>query len=194
MSLDKKPKGNPNWVPGKSGNPDGRPAGAKSLKSILKVAATLSEKKRHPVDELIRIADKAEQAASHVIITKSGATSWKIGEIVRRDEFTALNAQVKDGNLAEAKTIPGGNTELAAKIWADLLTYCEPKKKAVETAPEKPTTPEESKAAADAAMKYLQDLENGNADKDAGGTGSDQTRVGARTPEVPFETSTEEDL
>lgn len=194
MSLDKKPTGNPNWSKGKSGNPSGRPVGAKSLKSLLKVAATLAEKKRHPVDELIRLADKAEQAASHVIITKPGATSWRVGEIVDRLEFTALNAQVKNGNLAEAKTIPGGDSDLAAKIWADLLRYCEPQKKAVESAPEKPTTPEESKAAADAAMKYLQDLENGNADKDAGGTGSDQARVGARTPEVPFETSTEEDL
>lgn len=194
MSLDKKSKGNPNWTPGKSGNPDGRPVGSKSIKSILKVAATLSEKKRHPVEELIRIADKAEKAASHVIITKAGATSWRIGEIVSREEFTALNAQVKDGNLAEAKTIPGGNTELAAKIWADLLKYCEPQKKAVETAPEKPTTPEESKAAADAAMKYLQDLENGTTIRESGTESSHSSGMADRTFKVSPETGTEEDL
>lgn len=194
MSLDKKPKGNPNWQKGKSGNPDGRPAGVKSLKSILKVAATLSEKKRHPVDELIRIADKVEQAASHVIITKSGATSWKIGEIVRRDEFTALNAQIKDGNLAEAKTIPGGNTELAAKIWADLLTYCEPKKKAVETAPEVPKTPQESVENADKLLTEMEEIGNGNTGTNAGTESSNQARLDKWKAKISPEAGSEEDL
>lgn len=194
MSLDKKPKGNPNWAPGKSGNPNGRPVGAKSLKSLLKVAATLAEKKRHPVDELIRLADKAEQAASHVIITKSGATSWRVGEIVRKEELASLNAQIKDGNFAEAKVIPGGNTELAAKIWADLLKYCEPQKKAIESAPEKPTTPEESKAAADAAMQYLKELEDGQSGENFPATSSDTGSVGSREIGLPVETSTAPDL
>src|SRR5581483_11712457 len=101
MSLDRKPKGNPNWVKGKSGNPSGRTAGVKSLKTLLKVATTLGGLKRHPVEELVRIADRAE--------------------------LSSLD----------------GGKELAAKIWADLLKYCEPQKKAVETAPEKPSTPEE---------------------------------------------------
>lgn len=194
MSLDKKGKGNPNWSPGKSGNPNGRPTGAKSLKSILKVAATLFEKKRHPVDELIRIADKAEQAASHVIITKAGSTSWKVGEIVPRDEFTALNAQIKDGDLAEAKIIPGGNTELAAKIWADLLKYCEPQKKPVESAPEKSTTPEESKEAAEATLKLLQELENGQSGENAGTESSNSPSLDGGTPKVSTEASSEDNL
>lgn len=137
MSLDKKPKGNPNWAPGKSGNPHGRPVGAKSIKGILKVAATLADKKRHPVDELIRLADHAELA---------------------------------------------GKNELAADIWRDLLKYCEPQKKAIESLPEKPTTPEES---LENAHKLLEEMESiGNSATHTGATSSDQISLDNGTPEV----------
>lgn len=152
MSLDNKPKGNPNWVPGKSGNPDGRPKGAKSLKGILKVAATLAEKKRHPVEELIRIADHAEN-------------------------FPAT-----------------GGKELAAKIWADLLKYCEPQKKPVETAPEKPTTPEESKKNAEEAMKYLQELENGTSGENPGSASGHPPRMADGSSSLSPEASSTPDL
>jgi hypothetical protein len=184
MSLDKKPKGNPNWGPGKSGNPDGRPKGAKSLKSLLKVAPKLSEKNRHPVDELIRLADKAEQAASQVIITNPGATSWKVGEIVDRNEVLAMNAQIKDGRLVEAKVIPGGDTELAAKIWTDLLQYCEPKKKAVESAPEKPVSPDESVENAGKLLEEMERIANGNPGTNPSAESSNKTSLDNGTPEV----------
>lgn len=195
MSLDKKPKGNPNWQKGKSGNPDGRPVGAKSLKNILKVAATLSGKNRHPVDELIRIADKAEAASSNVVITKPGCTTWKVGEIVSKTEFSAMCAAVRTGEMPEAKAIPGtGGTELAAKIWADLLKYCEPQKKAQEVPPEKPTTPEESKAAADAAMAYLKELEDGSAGENPSSDTGNPPRMAEGASCLSPETSTTSDL
>lgn len=194
MSLDK-PKGNPNWV-GKGGNPNGRPVGAKSLKSLLKVAATLAEKKRHPVDELVRIADKAEQAGAHVVITKPGSTTWKIGDVVLKTELQQINSMMKTGELAEGKALPtaGVGTELAAKIWSDLLKYCEPQKKAVETAPEKPATPEESKRNAEAAAAYLKELEDGNAGENTGAVSSNPTGLDNGTPEVSPQANPETDL
>lgn len=52
-----------------------------------------------------------------------------------------------------------GKIEEAAKIWENLLKYCEPTKKPVEQPPELPTTPEESKAAAEETYKLLEELE-----------------------------------
>lgn len=147
MSLDKKSKGNPNWTPGKSGNPHGRPEGAKSLKGLLKVAANLAGKKRHPVDELVRLADAAELR---------------------------------------------GEKELSAKIWQDLLKYCEPQKKAVETAPEKPTTPDES---LENAQKLLEQMEQiGTTATNTGATSSNQTGLDNGTPEVSPEANSEGDV
>lgn len=195
MSLDHKSPGNPNWVKGKSANPNGRPKHGLNLKTLLKVASTLADKKRHPVEELIRIADKAEAASSNVVITKPGCTSWKAGEIVTKIDFAAMCAAVKNGEMPEAKAIPGvGGTELAAKIWADLLKYCEPQKKPVEVAPEKPTTPEESKAAAESAMAYLQELENGPAGENTRTESSDQIRLGDGETKVSSEEVPEKDL
>lgn len=149
MSLDHKPKGNPNWAPGKSGNPHGRPAGAKSIKGILKVAATLAAKRRHPVDELIRLAD-----------------------------------------VAEAQ----GKKELAADIWRDLLKYCEPQKKAVESAPEKPTTPDESLENAQKLLEQMEQIGNGNSGTNTGATSSDQTGLDTGTPQVSPETNPASDV
>jgi hypothetical protein len=192
MSLDK-PKGNPNWV-GRGGNPNGRPVGAKSLKSLLKVAATLADKKRHPVEELIRIADKAEQAGAHVVITKPGSTTWKIGDVVLRSELQQINSMMKTGEHAEAKVLPtaGVGVELAAKIWADLLKYCEPQKKAVESAPEKPITPDDSIENAEKLLKEMEAI--GNAGTNTHPISSNQTGLDNGTPGVSTEANSEDHL
>ncbi len=152
MSLDHKPKGNPAWTKGKSGNPHGRPAGAKNLKSILKVAATLAEKRRHPVDELIRLADKAEFPA--------------------------------DGSKPDK--------ELASNIWRDLLKYCEPQKKAIEVAPEKPTTPGES---LENAQKLLEEMEQiGNSGTNTSTTSSDTVSLDHGPTDLLTEADSESNL
>ncbi len=152
MSLDQKPKGNPNWQKGKSGHPQGRPAGAKNLKTILKVAATLAGKRRHPVEELIRLADKAEFPA--------------------------------DGSKPDK--------ELASNIWRELLKYCEPQKKAIEVAPEKPTTPGES---LENAQKLLEEMEQiGNAGTNTNTTSSDQTGLASGETSLPTEADSESNL
>ena len=43
---------------GKSGNPTGRPKGVKNAKTLLRTAEILLEKNRHPITELIGIADQ----------------------------------------------------------------------------------------------------------------------------------------
>lgn len=80
--------------------------------------------------------------------------------------------------------------ELAAEIWLKLLSYMEPAKKPVETAPEKPGTPEDSKAAAEAAHHLLQELENDSNREGSSGTPS----VANRKPEIQAEAGSEEDL
>ncbi len=57
-----------------------------------------------------------------------------------------------------------GKIEEAAEIWTNLLRYCEPAKKPIETAPEKRNTPSDSKAAADETFKLLEELENGRSE------------------------------
>ena len=60
MSLDYKPKGNPNWKKGISGNPAGKPRGLQQKKRSLKVGERLTYKhKKNPVDELVWIANQA---------------------------------------------------------------------------------------------------------------------------------------
>lgn len=51
--------------------------------------------------------------------------------------------------------------DLAADIWVKLLQYMEPTKKPVESVPDKPQTPEQSKEAAEATLKLLEELSNG---------------------------------
>lgn len=192
MSLDFHPKGNPRWTKGQSGNPAGRPKGGKALKTVLKVAATLSGLKRHPVEELVRIADKVEKAANSLVITKPGATSYKVGEIVSKIDFETAKAMVKGDNKPEAKPLPGGDNELAAKIWSDLLQYCEPKKKAQEVAPEKPLTPEESKENAEKLLEEMERIADGQSNTSTESSG--QAGLGDGEAQVEAEANSENDL
>lgn len=194
MSLHEKSKGNPEWVKGRSGNPNGRPKNAKSLKTILKVVPTLADKKRNPVEELIRIADKAEKAEGAFIVVDPGCTSWKVGKIVSSAELEITNNAIPaDKKKPQVKVIPGseGGRELAAKIWQDLLRYCEPQKKAQEVAPEAPRTPEESKAAAEEQARLIKELEDGaNGETES----SDPSGLAVGSSSVSPEASSEEDL
>lgn len=71
--------------------------------------------------------------------------------------------------------------ELAAEIWMKLLQYLEPAKKPVESAPEKPTTPEESVKNAEELLKELEDMANaGQSSTSTTESPSNQGSVGDR--------------
>lgn len=131
MSLDEKPRGNPNWKKGTVTNPGGKPRGTKNKKNLVqKVNDRLQYKhKMHPVDQLVSLAVEARM---------------------------------------------NNDRELAAEIWMKLLSYMEPTKKPVEVLPEKPTTPEQSKEAAEAALRMLEEFEHGHRQdaRPAQGTGN----------------------
>lgn len=158
MSLDQKPKGNPNWKKGQSANPQGKPRGVKHKKTLMdKVNERLKFKhKVHPVDQLVSIALQAR-----------------------------LNASPMNKDL-----------ELAADIWLKLLQYMEPTKKPVESAPEKPQTPEQSREAAEAALKLMEELSDGKTSEYKRGTegSSDPSSLGTGTIDIQAETSSEKDL
>jgi hypothetical protein len=154
MSLDSKNKGNPNWGPGKSGNPYGRPRGGTNKINLNKVEDRLLHKhKVHPTDQLVSIAQQARM---------------------------------------------NNDLELAAEIWMKLQSYCEPTKKPVEVPVEKPKAPSGSKEAAEATLKLLKELVDGqpHSESTTGGaekTSNSDSMATGPTP-VSTETSTEEDL
>lgn len=121
--------------------------------------------------------------------TVSKKNSMKTQERLRRLHKTHPVDQLVD--LAQRNHLT--NPKLAAEIWTRLLEYCEPTKKPVETVPEKPTTPEQSKENVEAMLKLLEDTE-GTHDQRRTESSSDTTGLGKGTADVQAETSTKEDL
>lgn len=58
------------------GNPGGpgRPKGARSLKNMLKADVVCQQEGRHPISELMRLADKAEKEGNLDL----ASTNWKV--------------------------------------------------------------------------------------------------------------------
>lgn len=132
-------KGNPNLKKGgPSLNPAGRPVGGVNYS----VRHKLNKKGRHPIDELVKLADELKMA----------------------------------GKFAQA-----------AEIWLKIQEYVEPKKKPVETAPERPLTPEQSKENVEDMLKLLEEVQDGT----EGGSGTDRMETGEAG--IQAEASPEED-
>jgi hypothetical protein len=85
--------------------------------------------------------------------------------------------------------------ELAADIWVKLLQYMEPTKKPVESAPEKPQTPEQSREAAEAALKMMEEISDGQTQDNRGAEGSrDTSRLAPGEIDLQAQASSEKDL
>lgn len=80
--------------------------------------------------------------------------------------------------------------EEAAEIWLKIQEYCEPKKKAVETIPEKPITPEQSKENVDDMLRLLEEASEDNGQQNEGSSDTDSLDAGK--PEIQAETSPED--
>lgn len=77
-----------------------------------------------------------------------------------------------------------GRFEEAADVWLKIQEYVEPKKKPVETAPEKPITPEQSKENVEEMLKLLEEAEDGRqeeAGSDKGGMVDGQSEIQTET-------------
>lgn len=119
--------------------------------------------------------------------TKNGKTLNKVKNYLETEvERNPIDELIKIADQARF----AGNHKLAAEIWSTIQEYIEPKKKPVETAPEKPLTPKDSKEAAEATHKLLQELENGSGEKEP----SDKNCMAPRTTTLQTQTSPEKDI
>jgi len=84
--------------------------------------------------------------------------------------------------------------ELAADIWVKLLQYMEPTKKPVESAPEKPQTPEQSREAAEAALKMMEEISDGTSIKRGDEGSSNSPSLGTGATDIQAEARSEKDL
>jgi hypothetical protein len=89
--------------------------------------------------------------------------------------------------LADKLELAGKDVD-AAEIWLKIQEYVEPKKKPVETAPEKPLTPEQSKENVEEMLQLLEEAENGGSEE----VSSDTDGLHSGKPEVQAETSPED--
>jgi hypothetical protein len=80
--------------------------------------------------------------------------------------------------LADKLELAGKDVD-AAEIWLKIQEYVEPKKKPVETAPEKPLTPEQSKENVEEMLLLLEEAENGVTEIKQEGGSEDKSSEGA---------------
>lgn len=107
-----------------------------------------------------------------------------------RDRLDALERNPIDALIRLADKLElAGKHDKAAEIWMEIQSYVEPKKKAVESVPEKPLTPEQSKENVEDMLKLLEEASDGPTDEGQG----DQSRMGSGTIGLQAESSPEED-
>lgn len=98
----------------------------------------------------------------------------RIKELLREKNKRPLDALIR---LAEKMELEGQYEE-AADVWLKIQEYVEPKKKPVETAAEKPLSPEQSKENVEEMLKLLEEASETQTEEKG-------TDVEERLPEVP---------
>lgn len=102
------------------------------------------------------------------------------------DRLAALGRDPIDNLIRLADQLEDlGKHDKAAEIWMEIQSYVEPKKKAVETAPEKPITPEQSKENVDEMLKLLEEASDGRQEEGS----SDTSGLGDGKSTLQIETS-----
>lgn len=102
----------------------------------------------------------------------------KILDKLKKKERDPLDQLIRLADILEFQ----GKLEESADIWLKIQEYCEPKKKPVETAPEKPISPEQSKENVDDMLRLLEEASEENGQQNEGNAKEDLSQLQAGTP------------